>query len=40
MVQVSDEDKKYIEGRRDKYKAITKEKAQARKEQSNAKKTR
>ena len=40
MVQVSEEDKKYIESRRDKYKAIVKDRAQARKDQFKAKKAR
>jgi hypothetical protein len=40
MVQVSEEAKKNIESKRDMYKAIGKEKAQARKEQSKSKKSR
>jgi hypothetical protein len=39
MVQVSEEAKKRIESRRDAYKARAKEKAQARKDQSQVKKT-
>jgi hypothetical protein len=40
MVEVSEEAKQSVSNRRDMYKAIAKEKAQARKDQSKGKKSR